>query len=391
MAELQTAADAQAGTGDQVAPEQAAPIARSDTLVNASAAGGGVAHQIADRVASEASTLTAQTGRPDAPTFAVKHEPAAKVLHIQLQPDGLGTVTIRMSVKDQSLRLDLEVGRGETAHLIQRDRETLSALLRSAGYLIDGVDVRIADPAGANAQTGSGQANTPMQGGGQSGSSQAEGRSPGERSQDGGRRTSAGTMLLAMGAMVKTNKLVMLLAAAAFTFSVTSAAAGTQTNLCEREMVRAAEKHGVPLGMLYAVGLTETGRGDSLRPYALNIEGRASYDDDKATALRRFEGARAGGAKLIDVGCMQINHHFHARQFGSVDQMFEPAANVDYAARFLKELKAREGNWTMAVARYHAGPNNDPAQKRYVCRVITNMVATGFGAWTGQSRAFCQR
>ena len=41
--------------------------------------------------------------------------------------------------------------------------------------------------------------------------------------------------------------------------------------------------------MLYAVGLTETGRGDSLRPYALNIEGRASYDDDKASALRRFE------------------------------------------------------------------------------------------------------
>ena len=66
----------------------------------------------------------------------------------------------------------------------------------------------------------------------------------------------------------------------------------------------------------------------------------------------------------------------------SVEQMFEPAANVDYAARFLKELKAREGSWTMAVARYHAGPDNDPAQKRYVCRVIANMVATGFGAWT---------
>ena len=43
----------------------------------------------------------------------------------------------------------------------------------------------------------------------------------------------------------------------------------------------------------------------------------------------------------------------------------------------------------MAVARYHAGPDNDPAQKRYVCRVIANMVATGFGAWTPQSRAFC--
>jgi hypothetical protein len=38
-------------------------------------------------------------------------------------------------------------------------------------------------------------------------------------------------------------------------------------------MVRASHKHGVPLGMLYAVGLTETGRGDSLRPFALNVDG----------------------------------------------------------------------------------------------------------------------
>ena len=63
-------------------------------------------------------------------------------------------------------------------------------------------------------------------------------------------------------------------------------------NACEREMVRAAQQHGVPLGMLYAVGLTETGRGDSLRPYALNIEGRSVYDIDKAEALRQFAAAR---------------------------------------------------------------------------------------------------
>jgi soluble lytic murein transglycosylase-like protein len=178
------------------------------------------------------------------------------------------------------------------------------------------------------------------------------------------------------------------MAVAAFTSSLSwgAAAAG---NLCEREMARAAEKHGVPLGMLYAVGLTETGRGDSLRPYALNVEGRTSYDQDMEAAMRRFQAARAAGVKLIDVGCMQINHHFHARHFASLEEMFDPAANVDYAARFLKELKTREGSWTMAVARYHAGPDNDPAQKRYVCRVITNMIATGFGAWTRESREFC--
>jgi soluble lytic murein transglycosylase-like protein len=142
--------------------------------------------------------------------------------------------------------------------------------------------------------------------------------------------------------------------------------------------------------MLYAVGLTETGRGDSLQPWALNIEGRPVYEADKQAAQRRVETARLAGARLIDIGCMQVNHHFHGKSFASVADMLDPARNVDYAARFLNELKAREGSWTKAVARYHAGPNNDPAQKKYVCRVIANMVATGFGRWTAEAHAFCR-
>lgn len=173
-----------------------------------------------------------------------------------------------------------------------------------------------------------------------------------------------------------------------FMSSATIALAGD--NACEREMLRAAQKHGVPLGMLYAVGLAETGRGDSLRPYALNIEGRSIYDIDKPEALRRFDMARKAGVKLIDVGCMQINHHFHAQHFASVEEMLDPARNVEYGARFLRRLYEREGSWTMAVARYHAGPGNDAAQKKYVCRVIANMVATGFGRWTRDARGLCE-
>ena len=176
--------------------------------------------------------------------------------------------------------------------------------------------------------------------------------------------------------------------AAIFTFSVCAPAMAEQA--CEREMVRAAQVHGIPLGVLYAVGLTETGRGDSLRPYALNIDGQSVYDIGKPEALRRFYAARAAGAKLIDVGCMQINHRYHGRHFSSVEDMLDPSKNVDYAARFLQQLRAREGSWTRAVARYHAGPDNDPAQKRYVCRVISNMAASGFGSWTDDARVFCR-
>lgn len=172
--------------------------------------------------------------------------------------------------------------------------------------------------------------------------------------------------------------------------SYDAALAASQSSVCEREMQRASERHQVPLGVLYAVGLTETGRKGSLQPYALNVEGRALYSESAAEAIRKFQTARAEGAKLIDLGCMQINYYYHGRQFRSLADMLEPRENVEYAARFLKELRQREGTWTLAVARYHAGPNNDPAQKRYVCRVIANMVATGFGVWTQNAREFCR-
>ncbi|WP_295881780.1 transglycosylase SLT domain-containing protein [uncultured Bartonella sp.] len=161
-------------------------------------------------------------------------------------------------------------------------------------------------------------------------------------------------------------------------------------NACEGEMIEASKRYDIPLGILYAVGLTETGNKDSLQPYALNIDGKAVFAQNESQALKIFYEAKRRGAKLIDVGCMQINHYYHGERFPSVAAMFQPHLNVDYAARFLRELKEREGSWTMAVARYHAGPNNNPAQKRYVCQVIANMIASGFGKWTQASRQFCR-
>ena len=161
------------------------------------------------------------------------------------------------------------------------------------------------------------------------------------------------------------------------------------SKVCEREMTRAAHAYGVPLGVLYAVGLTETGRRGSLQPLAMNVDGAPSYPGSLDEALAHFAASRRNGAKLIDIGCMQINYKFHAGRFRSLEEMFDPPRNVDYAARFLKELRRREPSWTLAVARYHAGPDNNPAQQRYVCAVIANMVATGFGVWTTQAWSFC--
>lgn len=181
-----------------------------------------------------------------------------------------------------------------------------------------------------------------------------------------------------------------LIAIALSIFSVLSPARGQDAYICEREMTQASAKYQVPLGILFAVGLTETGINGNLHAYALNLAGNTVYSLNKEQAIDRFHAAQAAGMKLIDVGCMQLNYYFHGERFSSIAEMLDPHRNVDYAARFLSELRAREGSWTLAVARYNAGKNNDPAQKRYVCRVLERLVKSGFGAWTANASAFCE-
>ena len=158
---------------------------------------------------------------------------------------------------------------------------------------------------------------------------------------------------------------------------------------CEAQVAAAAKRYDIPLAVFYSVGLLETGGRNGLQPYAMNIEGHASANASLEAALATFEAAHRRGASLIDIGCMQINYRWHGDKFGSVTEMFDPARNVDYAARFLRELKEREKTWTLAVARYNAGPNNNAAQKQYVCGVIRKMVNSGFGSWTLNARTFC--
>ena len=154
-------------------------------------------------------------------------------------------------------------------------------------------------------------------------------------------------------------------------------------------MARAAGAENIPLSVLYAVGLTETGQSGRLQPYAMNIDGVEVAANSLPEALEIFYAAQRRGAKFIDIGCMQINHRFHAADFPSLESMFDPHRNVAYAAHFLKILRQREASWTFAVARYNAGPDNDAGQKKYVCAVIANMVRSGLGAWTDNARKFC--
>ncbi len=89
-------------------------------------------------------------------------------------------------------------------------------------------------------------------------------------------------------------------------------------------MTRAAALNGVPLNVLYSVGLTETGRKGELSPYDMNIDGKEVHSATLAEAMASFARAKARGAKFIDIGCMQINQHWHGADFASLSEMFDP-------------------------------------------------------------------
>lgn len=118
---------------------------------------------------------------------------------------------------------------------------------------------------------------------------------------------------------------------------------------------------GLPPGLLGAIALVESGRRDPATgriapwPFAWNAEGRSGYPPSRAAAVAEVAALQAGGVRSIDVGCMQVNLMHHPRAFASLDQAFDPEANVRYARRFLLDLHARTGDWAQAVASYHSG------------------------------------
>ncbi|MGU3496088.1 lytic transglycosylase domain-containing protein [Xanthobacteraceae bacterium A53D] len=185
---------------------------------------------------------------------------------------------------------------------------------------------------------------------------------------------------------------VLVMLAAAISASSPGHAAPPRTvqpDACEKELHRAAAKYQIPLPILYAIGLTETGMNGKMHPFTMYMEGKDVQPKTLTEAVAIFKEANGRGVKLIDIGCMQANWYWHHKKFPSLEAMFDPRENVDYAAKFLRELRDRHGSWTMAAARYNAGPNNDVAQKRYVCRVMKNLVAAGVGNWTPTAKAFC--
>ena len=116
----------------------------------------------------------------------------------------------------------------------------------------------------------------------------------------------------------------------------------------------------LPAHLLGALAKVESGRWHAPSearlawPWTVMAEGRGRYLPSKAAAIAEVRALRARGVTNIDVGCMQVNLHWHGAAFDGLDQAFDPAHNVAYAAAFLRDLRARENSWTKAIGVYHS-------------------------------------
>lgn len=150
-----------------------------------------------------------------------------------------------------------------------------------------------------------------------------------------------------------------------------TAAAAPET--CESAAVLAAREYGIPVDLMQAIALAESGRrlAGVLRPWpwAVNEGGKGQWFDSRQTAEAYVRNAVESGTRNIDVGCFQLNHRWHGHKFQSISQMFDPVQNARYAAAFLAELYRSEGDWRQAVGAYHSRTRERAAD--YATRIET--------------------
>jgi hypothetical protein len=150
---------------------------------------------------------------------------------------------------------------------------------------------------------------------------------------------------------------------------------------CDAAIATAERTEAAPPGLLDAIGRVESGRFDpawlAIRPWpcTVNADGVGRMFATKDAAIDAVRGLQAQGVRSIDVGCLQVNLLSHPDAFATLDEAFDPAANVAYAARFLHELFAESLDWTQAAAAYHS--RTPDLGMAYLQRVLAAWRASG--------------
>lgn len=116
---------------------------------------------------------------------------------------------------------------------------------------------------------------------------------------------------------------------------------------------------GVPVGLLYAVTRTESGRWVNGQvepwPWTLNVDGEGHYFETREEQYAALMVALQSG-QGVDVGPMQLNWRWQFERLDSPWLSTDPVVNVLTGCRLLRELYEHpnsQGSWHWAVGKYH--------------------------------------
>ena len=151
-----------------------------------------------------------------------------------------------------------------------------------------------------------------------------------------------------------------------------------QDSRCDAYTAQVEQRYGIPARLLDAISVVESGRWDTYRqasvawPWTVSSGGDGKYFPSKAEAVAEIRRLKAAGVKNIDVGCMQVNLMYHPDAFANLDEALDPAANIAYAARFLKGLFEATNHWLTAASYYHSQTPSLAAEYRLKLEKIWN-------------------
>jgi soluble lytic murein transglycosylase-like protein len=168
-----------------------------------------------------------------------------------------------------------------------------------------------------------------------------------------------------------------------------AAPATAAENYCLPYIQRAEKKYRIPRGLLMAIALVESGVNGKPWPWALNVGGTGIYPKTYEEAIKYLRQADGSARPDVAVGCMQIFVRWHGKKFGVPEYMLYPEYNVAYAAQYLRSLYQQHGNWSKAVANYHARENKR-AQYDYVCAVFRKLHQIRRSKPSREGLAYCK-
>jgi hypothetical protein len=135
----------------------------------------------------------------------------------------------------------------------------------------------------------------------------------------------------------------------------------SQSTQCRTAIAAAEAKYSLPPNLLGNIAKVESGRPIASLgqvqpwPWTIDADGQAVFLDSRAAAVAWARLGLQRGVRFMDIGCLQVDWQLHPDAFKSLDQAFDPTANADYAARYLRSLYVEaHGDWNVAVGWYHS-------------------------------------